>query len=232
MSAQRGARRRRGRLPEPEGEDLEPIRRPRLAVAVGAALTIVTVLAGVAYAAALDTRPASGPLSKCRLARELTPRHYAAAPPLCTNPAKGYYADLYSTKGHIAFVMPASTAPNTVNNFVALAVNGFYNGTAVDRVEDWVVQAGDPEGTGRGGPGYDLPDEASSGAWDPGAVGMARFPGGPVNGSQFFILKAPWPGSGPGSTTFNRFGTVVLGLDIAQQLTVNDRITNVAVRQA
>jgi cyclophilin family peptidyl-prolyl cis-trans isomerase len=92
-----------------------------------------------------------------------------------------------------------------------------------------VVQAGDPNGNGTGGPGYNLPEEPSSFLnWELGAVGMARVPGGPVNGSQFFIEKAAWPGAGP-TATYNRFGTVTSGMDKLQVVTTTDKINSISI---
>jgi cyclophilin family peptidyl-prolyl cis-trans isomerase len=149
---------------------------------------------------------------------------------MCIDVKRNYTASIETTKGSVSFVMPAGQAPKTVNNFVVLAVNGYYNGLSFWRIEDWVVQAGDPRGNGRGGPGYSLPEEATAKEWVPGSVGMARPVGGPVNGSQFFITKDKWPGDGPGSTVYNHFGTVVVGFDILQQLTPEDRILKVEVK--
>jgi cyclophilin family peptidyl-prolyl cis-trans isomerase len=117
----------------------------------------------------------------------------------------------------------------TVNNFVVLAIHGYYNGLGFWKAEDWVVQGGDPRGDGRGGPGYSLPDETTITPWEPGAVGMARVPGGAVNGSQFFIEKGPWPSPGP-TASYNRFGTVISGMDKAQVLTVSDTILSVTIK--
>jgi len=117
----------------------------------------------------------------------------------------------------------------TVNNFVVLAIHGYYNGLTFWRSEDWVVQGGDPRGDGRGGPGYDLPDEPTAAPWDVAAVGMARVPGGAVNGSQFFIEKAPWPASGP-TAVYNRFGTVTSGMDKVQLLTAGDTVTSITIK--
>jgi len=93
--------------------------------------------------------------------------------------------------------MPAAKAPQTVNNFVVLAVNGYYTGLTFHRVDTYFVQGGDPQGDGRGGPGYTLPDETNDLPWTTNAVGMARDAGGPVNGSQFFLLKTGLAGNGP-----------------------------------
>ncbi|MDQ6918751.1 MAG: peptidylprolyl isomerase [Candidatus Dormibacteraeota bacterium] len=125
--------------------------------------------------------------------------------------------------------MVAAKAPKTVNNFIVLAVNGYYNGLALHRVESWVVQGGDPQGDGRGGPGYTLPEETNDLPWTANAVGMARNPSDGINGSQFFILKTDWPFPGPGTTTFNNFATVLGGTQILSTLKSSDRITSIAV---
>jgi cyclophilin family peptidyl-prolyl cis-trans isomerase len=110
-----------------------------------------------------------------------------------------------------------------------LAIHGYYNGLAFWHVESWVVQGGDPRGDGRGGPGYNLPDETTTTPWGQGAVGMARVPGGQVNGSQFFIQKGAWPGSGP-DAAYNRFGTVTGGMDKILGLTAQDTITSITIK--
>src|SRR5260221_2005406 len=94
-----------------------------------------------------------------------------------------------------------------------------------------VVRHGNPSGDGTGGPGYTLPDEPNtSPGWGLGAVGMARPLGYPINGSQFFIQRATWPGTGP-TAVYNRFGTVVKGLAAAQLLTgPTDRITSITIQ--
>jgi len=134
-----------------------------------------------------------------------------------------------TTQGAIVIQLAPEVAPVTVNNFVVLAIHGYYTGLNFWKAEDWVVQGGDPLGNGRGGPGYNLPDETTATPWGPGAVGMARPPGGAVNGSQFFVQKAVWPGSGP-TAVYNRFGTVISGMDKVQVLTSNDTITSVTIK--
>ena len=91
------------------------------------------------------------------------------------------------------------------------------------------MQGGDPRGDGRGGPGYSLPDETTTTPWGLGAVGMARVPGGAVNGSQFFIQKGEWPAPGP-TADYNRFGTVTSGMDKASVLTASDTIISVTIK--
>jgi cyclophilin family peptidyl-prolyl cis-trans isomerase len=118
----------------------------------------------------------------------------------------------------------------TVNNFIVLALDGYYDGMPW-KTEDWVVQSGDPNGDGTGGPGYTLPEEPNTAPdWGIGAVGMARPIGAPINGSQFFIERAAWPGSGP-TAVYNRFGTVIKGMDKAEVLTgPSDRITSITIQ--
>jgi cyclophilin family peptidyl-prolyl cis-trans isomerase len=97
------------------------------------------------------------------------------------------------------------------------------------KAQDWVVQTGDPSDDGTGGPGYTLPDENTNATYDVGSVGMARAPGQPVNGSQFFMMRLIWPGAGPGDV-YNRFGTVIDGSDVVNQLTASDYVLTIDVR--
>ena len=117
-------------------------------------------------------------------------KQYAAAPSMTIDPSKTYVATLDTSKGPIVVDLFAKDAPNTVNNFVFLAREGFYNGTKFHRViSDFMIQGGDPEGTGRGGPGYKFKDELTPGKYrkhQRGSLSMAN--AGPnTNGSQFFI---------------------------------------------
>jgi len=154
---------------------------------------------------------------------------FIAAQPICILPNHKYQATLNTTQGQVVIELLPDSAPVTVNNFVVLALNGYYNGSPFWKAEDWVVQTGDPKGDGTGGPGYNLPEEPNSFLnWDAGSVGMARVPAGPVNGSQFFIVKAAWPGAGP-TATYNRFGTVISGLSSVQLLTTSDLITSITI---
>ena len=139
----------------------------------------------------------------------------------CTQP-------ITTAHGDIVIDLAPEVAPVTVNNFVVLAIHGFYNGLTFWKAEDWVVQGGDPRGDGRGGPGYTLPEETTVTPWAAGAVGMARVPGGPVNGSQFFIQKGQWPSPGP-TTAYNRFGTVIDMTNVTA-IQVTDRITSITIK--
>lgn len=123
-------------------------------------------------------------------------KSYAKAPEMTIDPKKKYTAIFHTARGDIRANLFADRAPVTVNNFVFLAREGFYNGTTFHRViGDFMVQGGDPTGTGTGGPGYKWPDE--KGALNiphdgPGTLSMAN--AGPnTNGSQFFITHRDTP---------------------------------------
>src|ERR1700730_14318759 len=116
-------------------------------------------------------------------------KQYSASPSMTIDPARKYSATFDTSKGSIVCDMFAKDAPKTVNNFVFLAREGFYNGTVFHRViADFMVQGGDPEGSGRGGPGYKFEDETKGNPnrHKVGSLSMAN--AGPnTNGSQFFI---------------------------------------------
>ena len=143
---------------------------------------------------------------------------YSAAPEMTIDPTKFYYATLSTSKGDIRVQLFADRAPETVNNFVFLAREGYYNDTSFHRVIDgFMAQAGDPTGTGAGGPGYQFADEIYSGAtFDrPGLLAMANAGAG-TNGSQFFLTFGPteWL---DGLHTI--FGEVVEGLEVLDTIT-------------
>jgi cyclophilin family peptidyl-prolyl cis-trans isomerase len=146
-------------------------------------------------------------------------KQYNAAPPLTIDPAKTYTATFKTAKGDIKVELLASEAPQTVNNFVFLARDGFYNGVTFHRViSGFAAQSGDPTGTGSGGPGYSLPFEKTDEAFTAGVLAMAnrRVAGGDNNGSQFFFTLADTP-TLEGTNT--AFGKVIEGMDVLQKLT-------------
>lgn len=132
---------------------------------------------------------------------------------------RGYRAVVHTERGDISIELLPSIAPAAVNNFVHLARDGFYDGTTFHRVvPGFLAQAGDPGGSGRGGPGYRFPDEISESACTRGTVGMAN--AGPnTNGSQFFILLADSPQLVGRYTVFGRVGD---GLEVAATLAARD----------
>jgi peptidyl-prolyl cis-trans isomerase B (cyclophilin B) len=203
-------------------------RMPWLPYVVIVVVLVVVLGSGLAMDRALQSvvPPA---LSNCKTSIVLGPRQYAGLQPICIQPGKVYTATLETTDGTVVMQMLPQWAPVTVNNFVVLAVNGYFNGLTFWDSQDWEVQAGDPLNNGQGGPGYNLPEEPSPLTWDAGAVGMARIPAGPINGSQFFIIKTEWPNGGPGATVYNRFATVTTGLDKISAVSPGDRINTVTI---
>jgi cyclophilin family peptidyl-prolyl cis-trans isomerase len=135
---------------------------------------------------------------------------------------KTYTATLETNYGSMDVVFYPEDAPNTVNNFVSLAKDGYYDGTPFHRViNGFMIQGGDPTGTGMGGPGYKFSDEKVVKDYEPGTLAMAN--AGPnTNGSQFFICHADLKGRLPKNYTI--FGKVTKGLDVV------DKIANVQVR--
>jgi peptidyl-prolyl cis-trans isomerase B (cyclophilin B) len=146
---------------------------------------------------------------------------YDSPPAMTIDTSKIYVATLETEKGDIVVELFADEAPNTVNNFIFLAREGFYDNTTFHRViADFMAQGGDPSGTGRGGPGYQFADEFSPRLTHdgPGVLSMANA-GANTNGSQFFItfVATPWL---DGAHTV--FGKVIDGLDVLMSLTVRD----------
>ena len=146
---------------------------------------------------------------------------YTSAPVMTIDPSKYYYATIATEQGDIKVQLYADRAPMTVNNFVFLAREGFYDNTTFHRVlQDFMAQAGDPTGTGMGGPGYNFADEIwTGGSFDRrGLLAMANAGPG-TNGSQFFITFAPTPWLDGNHTIF---GEVLEGDDVLSKLTLRD----------
>lgn len=119
-------------------------------------------------------------------------KQYPSAPAMSINPAKKYAALLHTEKGDIEIALAAAATPVTVNNFVFLAREKFYDGVIFHRtIPGFMIQGGDPTGTGMGGPGYRFEDESFAGQYQRGTVAMANA-GPDTNGSQFFIMHADY----------------------------------------
>ncbi len=133
-------------------------------------------------------------------------------------------AVIQTAKGIIQLqIYPEATM--AASNFIILSANGFYDGLTFHRVEDWVIQGGDPTGTGSGGPGYEFPDEPVTKAYVKGIVAMAN--SGPnTNGSQFFILKQDYPLP----PKYTIFGQVISGQEVVDQLVVGDVMQRVVIQ--
>ena len=142
---------------------------------------------------------------------------------------KGYRVTIDTDRGPIVMELDPALAPTTVNNFVGLARQGYYDGLTFHRVvPEFVIQGGCPEGSGRGGPGYRFDDEPVKGQYRLGAVAMAN--AGPnTNGSQFFICIDDC--TTKLAKSYNLFGYVVDGMDVATQVEVGDTMRSVAVEE-
>jgi cyclophilin family peptidyl-prolyl cis-trans isomerase len=150
--------------------------------------------------------------------------YYTAAPELSIDTGKQYQATIVTDKGDIVIELFADKVPNTVNNFVFLAREGFYDGTTFHRViPDFMAQAGDPSGTGSGGPGYRFADEFHPDLKHdgPGVLSMANA-GTNTNGSQFFITYEATPHL---DGVHSVFGRVVEGMDVLKAITPRDPST-------
>src|SRR3954464_293840 len=158
-------------------------------------------------------------------------KKYSAPPPLTIDQNKKYSAVFNTARGEIVCELFAKDAPNTVNNFVFLARDKFYDGTVFHRVlADFMVQGGDRTGTGRGGPGYQFPDEVKSNPHkhQVGTLSMAN--AGPnTNGSQFFIthVATNWL---DGKHTV--FGQVKTGQDAVNAIQGGDQLTSVTISES
>jgi cyclophilin family peptidyl-prolyl cis-trans isomerase len=206
--------------------------RPIVALGISALVVALVIGAGIGIDWTLGAHPAST-FSGCRTASQLAPDLYSAQPAMCIDTKANYTGTLKTTKGDISFALLTRQTPRTVNNFIVLAENGYFNGQRFWRSMDWVIQTGDPLGNGHGGPGYALAPEppATDDQWPVGSMGMARFPDGTISGSQFFILKGAWPNGNP-VDVYNHFANVTLGNDIVSQLDTTDRILSVAIKRS
>jgi len=143
-------------------------------------------------------------------------KQYAQQPAMKVDPAKTYTVTIETNKGTVTAELFPSDAPNTVNNFVCLADDGYFDGTPFHRiVKGFVIQGGDPTGTGMGGPGYKFNDEPVTRDYERGTLAMAN--AGPnTNGSQFFIVLDDLRGKLPKNYTI--FGQVTEGLDVVDAI--------------
>ena len=146
---------------------------------------------------------------------------YKSAPALVIDPKKHYTATFKTDQGSFVVELFADKAPHTVNNFVFLARDGFYNGVTFHRViRGFMAQGGDPTGTGSGGPGYNFADEfhPSLRHDSPGILSMANAGPG-TNGSQFFITYGPTPHL---DNRHSVFGKVTQGMDVVLAIPERD----------
>ena len=159
-------------------------------------------------------------------------KQWQKPPDMIIDKDKKYTATMSTDKGDIQIELYPQYAPKTVNNFVFLAREGFYDGVAFHRViSNFVIQGGDPTGTGRGGPGYNFEDEVNP-ATNPlkhetGSMSMANAGPG-TNGSQFFIAHSPQPHLNGKHTVF---GKVISGMDVVNSIRQGDKINSVSISE-
>jgi cyclophilin family peptidyl-prolyl cis-trans isomerase len=195
-------------------------------IIAGVVVVALAIIAWIVVASLGANSQASQVPSQVDTASQSTPvpgptvsgKQYPAAPPMTIDPAKQYFATVKLAKGgEFVIQLFPDKAPITVNSFVFLAREGFYNGTTFHRVlEGFMAQGGDPTGTGGGGPGYEFQNETNDLAFDkPGVVAMAN--AGPnTNGSQFFIMFGPY---GLAEKDYTIFGQVISGMDVVNGIT-------------
>jgi len=184
----------------------------RLFITATAAATLVAVPLIAGCGSSDSTSTAAGTAAEAGTAKT-----WSSPPAMTIDKNATYTADLTTSEGDIQIALDPTQAPKTVNNFVFLAKQGFYNGTTFHRViPDFVIQGGDPEGTGQGGPGYQFADELpKAGQYTIGSVAMAN--AGPnTNGSQFFIITGQQGAALP--PNYSLFGKVTQGQDVADKI--------------
>jgi cyclophilin family peptidyl-prolyl cis-trans isomerase/HEAT repeat protein len=165
--------------------------------------------------------PASLPAAEYRASRSAA--DYGA---LLADAKKPWRATVETPRGAFRIRLAGAAAPMTVMNFVALAQKGYFNGVPIHRVvPNFVIQDGDPTGTGNGGPGYEIRDELNPIEYGEGTVGMA-LSGPDTGGSQWFVTHAPQPHL---DGIYTVFGQVVSGQDVVERIEQGDRITRVVV---
>lgn len=172
-----------------------------LAVLIGAIILVINKLTTPKETPATSTNPPTE--------SAMEKKQYTQAPAMQLDPAKQYQATLKTTAGDITIELNAQQTPVTVNNFVFLARKGFYDNTIFHRaIEGFMIQGGDPQGTGAGGPGYRFADEPIVGEYERGIVAMAN--AGPnTNGSQFFIMHQDYALP----KNYVIFGKVIAGIE-------------------
>ena len=158
-------------------------------------------------------------------------KQYTFPPEMQIDPKKKYTATIATSRGEIMIELYPQYAPKTVNNFVFLAGEGFYDGVTFHRViRDFMIQGGDPTGTGSGGPGYRFEDEVRNNPLkhETGVLSMAN--AGPnTNGSQFFITHSPQPHLNGKHTVF---GKVTSGMNVVNAIRQGDVMTAVTIAES
>lgn len=160
----------------------------------------------------------------------MTQMQWNSPPKMEIDPEKTYLAKMETSKGLIELELYPQYAPKTVNNFVFLSKEGYYDGVKFHRViRDFVIQGGDPTGTGAGGPGYKFEDEVKENPLKHEAKVISMANAGPnTNGSQFFVTHSPQPHLDGKHTVF---GKVIEGEDVVDAIQQNDLIEKIEISE-
>ena len=160
----------------------------------------------------------------------MTDKQWSQLPEMQIDPEKVYLVTMETERGTVELELYPQHAPQTVNNFVFLAGEGFYDGLTFHRViPNFMIQGGDPTGTGRGGPGYRFADELQGNPLTHGTGALSMANAGPnTNGSQFFITHAPQPHLDGRHTVF---GQVVQGQEVVDSIQQGDRMISVTAQE-
>jgi cyclophilin family peptidyl-prolyl cis-trans isomerase len=157
-------------------------------------------------------------------------KSYPQRPALTIDNSRKYTADVHTTRGDFTLELLPQLAPEHVNSFVFLARDKFYDGTKFHRVvPGFVAQGGDPTGTGTGGPGYNVPLEASKEPFKRGIIGMARSSEPNSAGSQWFVTLGDAPHL---NGQYTVFGRVTNGMDVVDSIEVGDSIVSLDIQDA
>jgi cyclophilin family peptidyl-prolyl cis-trans isomerase len=196
---------------------------------IGGGVAVVVVAAAVTLW--LTGGPGKPPVGEVPANPAMRNNMYSAPPQMLVDPGKTYVATISTGKGDIVVRLDAGAAPQTVNNFAFLSREGFYDGLTFHRVEPgFVIQGGDPLGSGRGGPGYTVPAEIELPHVE-GAIAMARLsddvnPARASSGSQFYIALGALPQLDGAYTVF---GEVAEGMDVVKSIEIGDVIESITI---
>lgn len=160
----------------------------------------------------------------------MSKKQWSSQPAIQIDVAKSYLINMETSKGTIEIELYPEHAPITVNNFVFLTQEGYYDGVTFHRViANFVIQGGDPTGTGRGGPGYKFADETYGNPLKHGTGYLSMANSGPnTNGSQFFITHSPQPHLDGKHTVF---GKVINGMDVVNAIKPGDKMVAVTATE-
>lgn len=193
------------------------------------ALGVIAIVVVVAYAGGFIGKPSAtpspSPAPRPSFANLAPPSATPLANPPSAPAGDGTTATIVTDLGTIVIELYTDSAPVAAQNFINLAEMGYYNGVVFHRlVPDFMIQGGDPEGTGRGGPGYTIEDEPIVGGYNRGIVAMARTSAPDSQGSQFFIIVKDSSFLEGGGYTI--FGNVTQGMDVVDQISLMETLND------